>query len=119
VIVRRCLGVGRVPCARLIPHNQRRCPEHKLAQGRAQTAARPPVLAALYNSAAWQRLRKQAIAGGACHWCGASGVRLVGDHLQRPEDRPDLALDPSNIVAACYSCNNQRRRPRGVVRRAP
>ncbi len=27
------------------------------------------------------------------------------DHIERPEDRPDLAVDPDNLRASCRSCN--------------
>ena len=50
-------------------------------------------------------------------WDGlrALGHRMLDemlDHLRTVRDRPDLALSPSNVVAACRSCQNRRiRRP--------
>jgi 5-methylcytosine-specific restriction endonuclease McrA len=114
---RSCLGVDGRRCGRLIETNRRRCRECQRANDRAHNAARPLVLRQLYSSSAWQRLRADVVASGQCHWCDAVGLRLVGDHVVSPLDRPDLALEPSNIVAACYSCNNARRRTWHLTKR--
>lgn len=106
-------------CSRVIEASRRRCPECQRAFDRAHNAARPPVLRALYSSSAWQKLRAEVVSVGRCHWCGATSVRLVGDHVIPAIDRPDLALERDNVVPSCYSCNNKRRRPHGLVRRQP
>jgi 5-methylcytosine-specific restriction endonuclease McrA len=113
---RVCLGVGRRRCHRLIETNRRRCPDCQREENRRHNAARSPALRGLYGSSAWQRLRAQAVAAGRCHWCGATDVRLVGDHVISAFERPDLALKPENVVAACYSCNNARRRKQPLAR---
>ncbi len=62
-----------------------------------------------YSSAGWQGLRRQVVAASvACHWCGSAGVPLTADHVRTIRTRPDLALDPSNVVAACRSCQVKR-----------
>ncbi len=40
-----------------------------------------------------------------CYYCGKVGVPLEADHVIPASVRPDLALDPSNVVAACHACH--------------
>ena len=93
-----------------------RCLLHARQYNRAKEAARPPGLRQMYSSAAWRKLRAEAVAGGQCHWCGVVAVRLVGDHVVSPIELPDLALEPANVVPSCYSCNLKRGRRWAGVR---
>jgi 5-methylcytosine-specific restriction endonuclease McrA len=85
--------------------------------GRVTTGTRCPGCASLehghravYHTAAWRQLARAVVAGAtSCHWCGRSGVRLSGDHVVGARRHPERALDPSNVVAACFSCQNRRR----------
>jgi 5-methylcytosine-specific restriction endonuclease McrA len=47
----------------------------------------------------------------ACAWCGtpADRVKLTADHILPVRARPDLALEPENVVAACRSCQERRK----------
>ena len=45
-----------------------------------------------------------------CHWCLKPTLRLVADHVIPLDQRPDLALDRSNLVASCVPCNTRRGR---------
>lgn len=45
--------------------------------------------------------------GHTCRYCGATGVRLAVDHLV-PFSRGGSS-DPSNLVAACKSCNSRKK----------
>jgi hypothetical protein len=93
-----CLGCGRVTTG--IP-----CPRCSVLEGRRRAPAR-----SIYDSAAWHRLARAVVSGASrCHWCGRTGVRLSADHVLGLRARPDLALDPSNLVPRCYACQNQRK----------
>jgi 5-methylcytosine-specific restriction endonuclease McrA len=41
---------------------------------------------------------------------------LLADHVIPVEERPDLALERSNLVASCYGCNTRRGRNLKPVR---
>lgn len=66
---------------------------------------------ALYRTAEWRRLSAEVRAGVArCHWCLKPTRRLVADHVIPLEQRPDLALERSNLVPSCVPCNTRRGR---------
>lgn len=66
---------------------------------------------ALYRTSKWKRLSAEVRAGAArCHWCLKPTRRLIADHVIPLEVRPDLALERSNVVAACFACNTRRGR---------
>ncbi len=68
----------------------------------------------LYSSRAWKELRRRVVdAAVACHWCHATDTKLTADHILRVRVRPDLALEPSNIVASCASCQLRRQYQEG------
>jgi 5-methylcytosine-specific restriction endonuclease McrA len=93
-----CLGCG-VVC------RGPRCPTCHTARVRAYDAGR----GTFHQSPEWRALAAAVRAAATrCHWCGRSGVRLVADHVLSIVRRPDLALDPGNVVPACVSCNNRR-----------
>jgi 5-methylcytosine-specific restriction endonuclease McrA len=99
-----CLGCGKL-CA-----PGPRCPDCKRARDRLYDAARP-AHHAVYATAEWRRLSAAVRAGATrCHWCGKRTTRLVGDHVIPVEERPELALEPSNVVPSCYGCNTRRGR---------
>ena len=102
------------PCGATIASGSR-CDEHRRAIVRARQASRPRFEVRIYGSVEWQRLRAAVVdAADRCAWCGTSRLiaPLTADHVASVRDRPDLALSPSNVVAACRSCQNRRiRRP--------
>ncbi len=58
-----------------------------------------------YQSAPWKKLARAVVeAANRCAYCGASDVPLTADHVLTLRRRPDLRLEPSNLVAACRSC---------------
>ena len=59
------------------------------------------------NTRAWRRLRKQVLLrdGWRCRWCG--GPADTADHVVALADG-GAPFDPSNLVAACRSCNGRR-----------
>lgn len=66
---------------------------------------------ALYRTSAWRRLSAEVRAGATrCHWCLKPTRRLVADHVIPLDQRFDLALDRSNLVASCFPCNTRRGR---------
>ena len=107
-IRRPCLGYPGHRCSRLVERGTR-CEECQRAKYQHRNATRPRFERELYSSAAWQALRDDVLADAiACHWCGRMGVKLTGDHIAKVRDRPDLALDPDNVVPACLSCQRRR-----------
>src|SRR5262245_4803234 len=66
-----------------------------------------------YQSAAWHRLRKQALhdAGWKCVRCGADLVGLGRaahvHHRKRVKRAPALALEPQNLMPLCVECHSQ------------
>lgn len=89
-----------------------RCAPCRKAKYRERERIRPPVTRRLYGSAAWHELARAVVAAAdACHWCHTSAAvaKLTADHVVRVIDRPDLALEPDNVVAACRSCQERRK----------
>jgi len=107
--VRPCLGYPGYRCNRLIQGGSR-CVDCQRATYRIKNATRPQFEIRIYSSSAWKRLRDQVMAeaDGVCHWCGATDVELSADHVRTVREYPELALEPSNVVAACRSCQRQR-----------
>lgn len=70
-----------------------------------------PAHHALYATAAWRKLSAEVRADATrCHWCLKPTRRLVADHVIPLDQRPDLALDRSNLVPSCVPCNTRRGR---------
>jgi 5-methylcytosine-specific restriction endonuclease McrA len=66
---------------------------------------------ALYQTPEWRRLSAEVRAGATrCTWCLKPTPRLVADHVIPLDQRPDLALDRSNLVASCVPCDTRRGR---------
>ena len=70
--------------------------------------------ARFYASTRWRRLRVSFLAEHPlCEDCRKAG-RLTSaahvHHVLERKDRPDLALDPSNLEALCPPCHNAKRR---------
>jgi hypothetical protein len=89
-----------------------RCTECQRAAYRSRERYRPPVQRAVYGSTAWKALARSVVALAVeCHWCHEPSWRtkLTADHIERVVERPALALDPSNVVAACRSCQEKRK----------
>jgi 5-methylcytosine-specific restriction endonuclease McrA len=87
-----------------------RCPACQRVWTRLYDRTRP-AHHALYATAAWKRLSAEVRASAnRCHWCLKPTRRLVADHVIPLDQRPDLALERSNLVAACVPCNTRRGR---------
>lgn len=105
MLKRPCLDCG-------TPTTGSRCPEHTRAKYRERQRTRDPIPVQVYATAAWRRMADAVVAeADACHWCGTPAyvAKLTADHIHPIRERPDLALEPSNVVAACLSCQNRRR----------
>jgi 5-methylcytosine-specific restriction protein A len=77
-----------------------------------QRNARRPDLVRFYKQRAWKDLSPLFLAAHpVCQVCEAAG-RLTPakqvDHIIPVRERPDLALDPSNLRALCASCHSRR-----------
>lgn len=71
-----------------------------------------------YKSKAWQTLRNQVMLRdkSRCKWCGrvvfqAGGPRV--DHIETLKNRPDLAMDITNLRLLCAQCDNKRHFEKG------
>lgn len=103
--MRACLS-----CSRLIRSGSR-CPDCQRAKWRAKEATRNPRERQLYGSATWQKLRLRVLeaADGRCQAPTQPDGRLCGlpcdtvGHVIPLRQRPDLALEPSNLRAECRS----------------
>lgn len=97
--LQRCVGCG------LLVSPGPRCAECRRKADRAYFA--------IYRTHAWRLLsEKVRRAGSRCVWClrPLPYSRRVADHVEPVEKRPDLALEPTNVVVACNSCNQRRGR---------
>jgi 5-methylcytosine-specific restriction enzyme A len=114
----RCLDCGRLTSPPL-PYSGKggRCPECERSHQRRRDAARGSAAERGYD-AEWRKVRKAVLDrdGWICRWCGQPAITV--DHVT-PLAQGGLRLDPSNLVAACRSCNARRggatRRRRGGV----
>lgn len=111
-MLRPCLGTGSGPCPTRELVTGSRCEPCQRAKYKAREQARPMAQRITYHSTAWKRLARAVVdAASECAWCHVPAWRakLTADHILRVVDRPDLALDPSNVVAACRSCQERRK----------
>jgi 5-methylcytosine-specific restriction endonuclease McrA len=91
----------------------RRHVECQRAEWRRKNNLRPGHEKAIYGSSAWQQLARSVVAGATqCYWCHATDVQLTADHITTVRAAPRLALEPSNVVAACRSCQERRKQRR-------
>jgi len=65
-----------------------------------------------YQSPQWRQLRQRLLSDRPlCEECLRTEVftpATVMDHMLPREERPDLALDPSNLRGLCASCHNRK-----------
>jgi hypothetical protein len=107
--MRSCLSCGRITAAT-------RCDECRRATYRARQRTRDPQELAFYCSTAWRNLAARVVAeADRCATCGrlAEYAPLTGGHRLSVRARPDLALEPENVIAQCRSCQNLAQHPRG------
>lgn len=105
-------------CRRLIPSGRSRCQDCTRAKERARNQRRAPEMQ-FYQSAPWKKLSRATLEGAtACAHCGAVNEPLSADHLLTIRSRPDLALEPTNVVPACRSCQLRRQYSPGGGRSA-
>lgn len=82
----------------------------RLRQASLATARVPPKTAEpFYRSREWKALLARIIAerGRRCEACGATGQRLIGDHVVERKDG-GAELDPANIRLLCLPCHNRK-----------
>lgn len=75
-----------------------------------------------YKSPEWRRVRELVIERDnyECQHCKAKGKFHKAEcvhHIKHLEDRPDLALEPSNLISLCYACHNLEHPEKFPVRR--
>lgn len=54
------------------------------------------------------RLKKLAIDGWVCFYCGYEGKDMTIDHVIPVSKAPELAIDINNMVSACKPCNSKK-----------
>jgi 5-methylcytosine-specific restriction enzyme A len=102
------------PCPKFAFPGRSRCAEHQAKYWRDRLRQRDPEVVRLHNSTAWKRLRElKRQQTPYCEICETQG-RLVPveqvDHIERVQDRPDLALVLENLRSLCMSCHSRRTR---------
>lgn len=89
-----------------------RCPAHQRAEWREQNARRPRGLRQFYDSPEWRQLRAAHLElYPECQDCSTAGRTTPAaqvDHVVRLRERPDLALEPSNLKSLCKSCHSSK-----------
>lgn len=65
-----------------------------------------------YNSTPWKRLRRIILGRDPlCHDCRLEGKLVAALHVHHVEERlkrPDLALDPGNLISLCSAHHTKR-----------
>lgn len=139
---------GEPLCHKIIPINQRYCPQHqaqheaawqakknsyrrsKLGQAikgqRARTydqTERDPVARAFYHSKQWQKVRDYVYArdGATCQVCGnVVQDRKIVDHIvPRRLCTPEQALDSSDLWTLCYKCHFRKTKLEKIIAKQP
>ncbi len=82
-------------------------PTHRPAHVAPNAASRPET--AFYRTTAWRRFRKWFLARHPVCWDCEHAANEV-HHVQRREQRPDLAYEETNCMALCASCHAKRTR---------
>jgi 5-methylcytosine-specific restriction endonuclease McrA len=101
---RSCLGCGRLVAG------ANRCEDCARIARQLYDAGRPDHHA-LYRTPVWKKLSAEVRSGATrCHWCLKPTRKLAADHIIPVEQRPDLALERSNLVPSCVPCNTRRGR---------
>jgi 5-methylcytosine-specific restriction endonuclease McrA len=54
------------------------------------------------------RLKKLAMDGWVCFYCGYEGKDMTIDHVIPVSKAPELAIDINNMVSACKPCNSAK-----------
>lgn len=54
------------------------------------------------------RLKKLALDGWVCYYCGYEGKDMTIDHIIPVSKAPELAIDINNMVSACKTCNSRK-----------
>ena len=54
------------------------------------------------------RLKKLAMDGWVCYYCGYEGKDMTIDHVIPVSKAPELAIDINNMVSACKPCNSKK-----------
>ena len=67
-----------------------------------------PIEKRAYNWLKYERLRLLERVHHTCQDCGTQHTRLHCHHIKPVLERPDLAMDESNIVVLCPSCHKHR-----------
>lgn len=108
-MLRACLGVNGRRCGRLI-RGANRCGDCQRALWRLRAATRDPFIKRLYARNAWRTLAESVVAAASgCAYCGRTDVKLTADHVVAIRLDPSRALDPTNVVACCRSCQEKRK----------
>jgi hypothetical protein len=98
-------------------------PAARLRAPAPRLAAPPKVADPFYQSPAWRALvaKIKRERGARCEepGCGATGVRLIGDHVKELRDG-GAPLDARNVLLRCLPCHNTKtaaERARRALRR--
>ena len=97
-------------CSSLAVPGGDRCRRHKRARQQAYNQHQRPARHAFYQSSEWKRFKVEAAneLGRQCVDCGKTTGRLDLDHNVSIDERPDLALEMSNVQWRCGSCHSRK-----------
>lgn len=92
-------------CPALVGPGESQCGEHR----RPRAAYIRPARHTFYGTSEWKDFREKAleVLGRRCVICGAT-ERIELDHIQSVEDRPDLALEITNVRPLCKPCHSRK-----------
>lgn len=97
-------------CPALVERGQGWCPTHRRERARRYNQTQRPAGHAFYKTPAWQALRRRVLQerGVACVDCGRITPHPHVDHILTVRERPDLALDASNVAIRCLPCHSRK-----------
>ena len=93
-------------CPVLVRPRESRCQDHQRQRDRAYNTQQRPERHKFYHTPEWRALSKQVRSEQLYCACGAKTKQA--DHIQSIEERPDLALDRSNVVGRCLPCHSRK-----------
>ena len=87
-------------------------------KGGGRLDSKPSRQDGFYNTKDWWKLRAKVkkswrVNGKPCHYCGKpldwhSKHGVIVDHIINRRDRPDLAMETSNLACVCHACNTKK-----------
>ena len=94
-----------IDCLALAPPGKTRCEVHEQQRAREYNAQRP-ARHLFYRTPQWRALSKQVLREQP--WCACGATTTQADHIKSVRERPELALERSNVVGMCLPCHSRK-----------